>query len=208
MKLKENFNHTRADIKPSVLFARSDSDYKAFDCDVWDMERDAKNYAGSNPVIAHPPCRGWGRLRELAKPLPGEKELALFAIDVVRKNGGVLEHPAYSSLWKFADLPNPGCGMDLFGGWTLPIVQFWFGHRAMKATWLYIVGCGPMDLPDMPLVLGDAPRMIGSPSRRANGYRPRKGDQLWRQDVTDREKDATPIDLALWLLEVARRCAS
>lgn len=191
--------------KIAVLFARSDSDYKALDCDVWDIARDARNYAGSNPVIAHPPCRGWGRLRGLAKPLPGEKDLAILALDLVRRNGGVLEHPAHSTLWKVAGLPKPSEPADKFNGWTMPIVQFWFGHRAMKATWLYIVGCAPSELPAMPIKLGEAPRVICSPSRRKNGYRPRKGDPRWRPQVVDRELDATPIELCHWLITLARR---
>lgn len=184
-------------IRPVVLFARQDSDYKRLDCDVFDIDRDARNYTGSLPVVAHPPCRAWGRLRQFAKPRPDEKGLALFAVDVVRRVGGVLEHPAYSSLWAAAGLPRPGCKPDEFGGWTLPVVQFWFGHRAMKATWLYIVGASPADVPVIPLVLGDAPRVIAQSYKRKS---PR------RMEVTDREREATPPDFAKWLLALAKCC--
>jgi len=84
----------------SVLFARQDSIYKTLtDCDVWDIERDALKWPGGNPIIAHPPCRAWGSLRHFAKPRPGERELALWAVKQVRAEGGVLEHPARSLLW-------------------------------------------------------------------------------------------------------------
>jgi len=183
----------------TVLFARCDSDYKHLGCDVWDIERDARNYRGDAPVVAHPPCRAWGRLRTFAKPRPDEKELALFAVDVVRRVGGVLEHPAYSSLWPAAGLPRPGCAPDRFGGWTLPVVQFWFGHRAMKATWLYIVGVSPAGVPRIPLLLGDSPCVIAQNCKRKRPRRP---------EVTDREREATPPEFARWLLELASRCAS
>lgn len=48
----------------AVLFARADSNYKAIPgCELYDMERDARTYDGSCPVVAQPPCRAWGRLR-------------------------------------------------------------------------------------------------------------------------------------------------
>ena len=82
----------------SVLFARKDSIYKQFNVDVWDIDRDARLWPGGNACICHPPCRAWGKLKAFAKPRNDEKELALISIDFIRRNGGVLEHPAQSSL--------------------------------------------------------------------------------------------------------------
>jgi hypothetical protein len=127
----------------AVLFARADSTYKTLPgTDVWDIERDAKLWPGGAPVVAHPPCRAWGRLRKFAKPRKGERQLAIWSVRQVRRFGGVLEHPVGSLLWEKAGLPAPG-QIDAHGGWTLPIHQNWWGHRAEKATLLYIVGCGP-----------------------------------------------------------------
>lgn len=192
----------------SVLFARSDSFYKTInDCDVWDKGRDATKFTGASPVVAHPPCRAWGQLRKLANPLAGEKELALFAVDTVRKNGGVLEHPKKSTLWPAAGLPSPG-ERDKFGGWTLPVFQSWWGHKAEKATLLYIVGCEPSNIPDLPLLLGEAAFICGSPGRRGDGTRLHKGDLGWRPEITKAEREHTPPALAMWLVELAARCAT
>lgn len=181
----------------AVLFARADSNYKTLPgCDVWDFERNALNWPGGAPVIAHPPCRGWGRMRQFAQPREGEKELALWAVDQVRCFGGVLEHPEGSTLWGAAGLPAPG-KRDGFGGWTLGIHQHEFGHRAEKATFLYIVGCEPANLPEMPLRLDEPTHCI----RPTKSY-PRK------PSVTKAEREHTPPALAAWLCEVARRAGA
>ena len=193
----------------AVLFARRDSIYKTLPgCDVWDIERDARRWPGGCPVVAHPPCRAWGRLRHFAKPRPDEKDLAPWAVEQVRRYGGVLEHPSYSSLWPAMWLPNPGSGMDEFGGWTLPILQWWWGHRADKPTWLYIVGCQPSEIPDIPLRSGLAECVVVRPRRRKDGTRLRKGMAGWRPEITKAEREHTPPDLARWLVELASRCAA
>ena len=72
----------------AVLFARSDSIYKSMpECDVWDIERDARKWPGGAPVVAHPPCRAWGALRRFAKPRKNERLLATIALRQVRQYG-------------------------------------------------------------------------------------------------------------------------
>lgn len=166
----------------AVLYARRDSVYKQLGADVFDIDRDARTYFGPLPVVAHPPCRAWGRLRTFAKPRPDEKTLALHAVHAVRTWGGVLEHPASSSLWVAVGLPAPG-HRDEFGGLTYVVDQGWFGHRAPKRTWLYV--CGADSLPDLPFQLGDNLGRIASMGRR--------------------EREATPLDFARWLLDLAAR---
>ncbi|MGV1035364.1 MAG: hypothetical protein ACOYBP_09155 [Microbacteriaceae bacterium] len=184
----------------AALFVRSDSFYKSMPgVDCWDIERDARKWPGGSPVVAHPPCRAWGKLRAFAKPRHDEKELAFFAIEQVRRFGGVLEHPRGSSLWQVAGLPSPVAGMvDDFGGWTLPVFQCWFGHRAEKSTLLYIVGCVPRDLPAIPIRLGEASHVVGLWSGRDKGN--------WRKSITKAEREHTPPDFARWLVDVAARC--
>ena len=180
----------------SVLFARADSVYKTLPgCDVWDKDRNAMLCDDDWPVVAHPPCRAWGRLRTFANPEPGERNTARLAVALVRKNGGVLEHPQGSGLWADQWLPIPGA-RDQYGGWTLPISQMWWGHKAEKKTWLYIVGCDPRDVPPIPMRLGEATHVIQS--RKRHDYRPH---------VTKAEREHTPAELAEWLVELARRCS-
>jgi hypothetical protein len=179
----------------TVLFARADSNYKAMpNCDVWDIERDARNWSGCTPVVAHPPCRAWGRLRAFAKPRPDEKDLARWAVQQVRRCGGVLEHPASSTLWPDQNLPLPG-ERDAFGGWTLPVHQHWFGHRAEKATLLYIVGCEPAEIPSIPLRIDEPTHVVQS--RKRSGYRPH---------ITKAEREHTPPAFAAFLVELASLC--
>jgi len=101
----------------AVLFARDDSRYKELDgYDVYDINKDARTFCKKIPVIAHPPCRAWGMLSHMANPREGEKQLAYLALAQVRLNGGILEHPAGSRLWKEAPLPLAGGGrMNLVG---------------------------------------------------------------------------------------------
>jgi hypothetical protein len=91
-------------------------------------------------------------------------------------------------------MPQPG-SIDRFGGWTLPVHQFWWGHRAEKRTWLYINGIAPAQLPPIPLVLGEAPCIITT--RRKYRTKP---------ETSKPEREHTPRPFAEWLIEVARRC--
>lgn len=171
----------------SVLFARSDSCYFELADDVWDMTRDARRYTGPAPVVAHPPCRGWGRLRHWAKPRPDEKALALFAVDCVREYGGVLEHPYGSTLWPAAGLPKPGHGPDAWGGWTLLVDQGWWGHAAPKPTYLYIVGVTRVQVGELPVQL-----------HRAAGR---------TMELSPADRERTPVEFAKFLLHVASKAA-
>lgn len=180
----------------AILFARADSVYKTLPgCDVWDIERDARRWPGGGPAVAHPPCRAWGRLRQFAKPRPDEKALALLAVKRIRECGGVLEHPAESTLFADQGMPRPGEFPDAWGGWSMEIQQFHFGHRAEKATWLYVVGCDPDDLPPIPVREGKATHCV----RPTKSY-PRL------PSITKAEREHTPPALAAWLVEVARKC--
>lgn len=193
----------------TALFVRHDSVYKTLpDVDAWDADRDARNWPGGTPLVAHPPCAQWGTLSHMATVNPAEKVLALWSIDRIREFGGVLEHPVRSKLWNNGRLPGPG-ERDEFGGWSLPVSQRWWGHKAEKLTMLYIVGCKPSDVPPIPLVIGRAHYICagGAAANAREAKRRRQAAPEWRRpSVTKAEREHTPPAFAEWLIELARKC--
>jgi len=135
--------------KYAALFVRADSEYKEREnCDAWDAERNAVKYRGGLPVVCHPPCRKWGILAHMAhNATPWEKHYAHWSVAMIRRNGGVLEHPASSKVFGYL-VPDVGEMPDEWGGFTILIDQFDFGHVAHKNTKLYI--CGAKELPPLP----------------------------------------------------------
>ncbi len=177
----------------AVLFARKDSIYKAMpECDVYDIERNALTFPGGTPIVAHPPCRSWGRLKAFSKGDHKEKQLAIWAVRQIRKHGGVLEHPETSSLWKVLGLPL-GSQRDKWGGFTLSVDQSWFGHRARKRIWLYIVGIEPSQIPAYSMNFKPVEFWVSS-SQRA----------FQRPTISKAEREATPPDFARWLVALAK----
>ena len=187
-------------ITVAALFCRADSNYKSIPgVDVYDADRDARTYDGPHPVIAHPPCRGWGELRHMAKPRPDERNLARLSVALVREFGGVLEHPAKSDLWHAQKLPR-GDSVDQYGGRTVIVDQFWWGHLARKRTALYVVGCAPANLPVMPYAMGEAPMIC------CGGGHRRKRGAAQKPDLPKALREHTPPAFCAWLVELARRC--
>jgi hypothetical protein len=130
----------------------------------WLSDRDARSYAGPWPVVAHPPCGPWGRLRHLSKG--AGRDCGPRAVEQVRTFGGVLEHPEGSKLWEACGLPRPGEERDAHGGYTVEVAQVDWGHVARKRTWLYLVGVPRWALVTPP------PR---EPSHWVSGFRTSKG---------------------------------
>jgi hypothetical protein len=171
--------------KIPVLFVQKKSNYKTIDSfDCYDEDRDALTYVGDTPVIAHPPCRLFSRLRKLSTADNNEKLLAYFAVDLIRKNGGVLEHPMGSLLWKEKDLPLPG-NVDKYGGFTVQINQSWFGFPTPKQTYLYIVGIPYSHLPPCTIVFHPPLRSFAN--------------------LTKNQRSETPKPLIYWLEKIIYR---
>lgn len=122
--------------------------------DAWDETRDARNYNGPWPVVAHPPCNVWCQLAHMNQKRWGHKvgdDDGCFdhALRCVQQFGGVLEHPAYSYAWAAFGLPAPTAGCwkrDITGAWVSEVSQVAYGHRARKRTWLYAVCACPPSL--------------------------------------------------------------
>ena len=132
----------------SVLCTCERSAYAAIDgVECYGVDRDAYTFGGGGPVVAHPPCRAWGKLKRFSKADEREKALAPFCVEIVRRHGGVLEHPKGSSLWAHCQLPTPKAGgLDAYGGWTVEVDPYDWGFPAHKPTYLYIVGASPIDV--------------------------------------------------------------
>lgn len=133
--------------------------------DPWDETRDARQYCGPHPVVAHPPCQRWGKLwagqplwikRTGIRKIKGDDDGCFAAaLSAVRQWGGVLEHPEQSHAWAHFGLNKPPraggwIAADYLGGgrfgWTCCVEQGRYGHHARKPTWLYAVG---VDLPEL-----------------------------------------------------------
>ena len=179
----------------SILFTRKDSIYKTLGVDCWDIERDAMKFKGDNVVICHPPCRLFSRLRGLSTAPEKEKQLAYYSLELIRKNGGILEHPYPSLLWKEKKLPI-GNEIDEFGGYTVSVNQNWFGAKFLKKTLLYIVGVNKNDLPDIPLNFNAIEILISQSKKNSSAPYLRMN-----------KRDETPIIMAKWLIEVAETIA-
>lgn len=174
----------------------------------WDEARDARNYAGPWPVVAHPPCQLWGPFAPInfkrwggAHNLPAnDGGMFAHALACVRIFGGVLEHPAGSKAWRaFALLPPRATGWQLSGTreWVCEVWQSAYGHKAQKRTWLLYVG-------------SDAPEPCLSdhkPGTHQCGFHDQRGKERNKPTLGKREASETPIAFAEYLIRLARSAA-
>ena len=167
----------------TVLCAKKNSLYKQIPgVDVWDEDRDAYFFTGSNPVITHAPCAQWSRMKAFAKDNPDEKELAYFCLNKVLRNGGIFEHPASSSFFKEAGIERNIYSVD----------QSWWGFPARKRTYLFFHKCKPLAMPlanELPkYVLGINSKL--TPAQKAA-----------RKDMPKSQRATTVIPFAQWMID-------
>lgn len=178
----------RSDV--TALYVDAKGPYPELVADWWDETRNAKLYAGNRPVVAHPPCGPWSRLKFLCTkqdPACGPR-----AVEQVRAYGGVLEHPSNSGLFAHCGMPRPGELRDGYGGWTIRVEQVSWGHPCAKPTWLYLVGVESAAVASGLRTGGVATHRI------TNGPR---GRQLPRVPAT--KTHLSPPLFAEWLVELA-----
>lgn len=199
--------------------------------DLWPASRDARTYAGRAPIVAHPDCGAWSpSWAHACRKGPDVKALAPLAVEQVRTWGGVLEHPARSTLWDVEDLALPRplppellrpwyadppqgtivpaeTPRDAFGGFTVEVEACWWTTRDdpvywRKPTWLYFVGIDPAEV------------TAALPEPCAPTAFPR--DVGYRTDEPNRRRSAidvvssearrrTPLGMARWLVDLAAK---
>ena len=185
--------------------------------DPWDIERDARNYAGPHAVVAHPPCQRWGKFWA-GQPLwikrTGQRKVKgddggtfAAALTAVRKWGGVLEHPWQSHAWPHFGLnvpPREGgwVNADFEGGWTCCVEQGAYGHYARKPTLLYAVGC---DLPDLDWGKSEAQFPAWAVEKHGLAYCKRAGELAFKGGGTDNShRIGTPTEFRDLLIGMAQ----
>ena len=179
--------------------------------DPWDAERDARNYAGPHPVIAHPPCKRWGRYwsggpSAKTRCIKGDDGGCFaHALWAVRTFGGVIEHPEASHAWAWFGLrppPRGGWGpADDYGGATCQVEQGHYGHRARKKTWLLAYGC---DLPDLVWGPSKGERLDEGFHSKEERALARARGQMPRPRLNTQERLATPVEFRNVLLDLVR----
>lgn len=198
----------------AALFVETNGAYFSLpDVDPWDEQRDARLYDGSDPVVAHPPCKRWGRYwsggpsAKVRRRLGDDGGCFLHGLGAVIAHGGVLEHPEASHAFRVFGLGRPerraGWQQSPAGGWICCVEQGHYGHRARKATWLYAHGVERQALPELnwgpstgvrldPGFHSAAERRAATPEQRAV---PR---------LTAKERLATPTAFRDVLIRIAR----
>lgn len=203
--------------KVAALYVETNGCYFGLDgVEPWDEARDARNYAGPHPVVAHPPCQRWGRYSE-NHPTKGkiaetgdDDGCFAAALDAVRTFGGVIEHPKDSKAFvgheKSFNLGRPtphGWTRSQDGiGWICQVEQGHYGHFSRKATWLY---AAHVDLPT--LIWGPAEQRIHPVALAKHGYAKARRigmvAMVGGKDKT-RIRNATPPEFRDVLLAIAR----
>lgn len=190
----------------AALYIERSGPYDMFPLvDAWDKDRDARNYNGPHPVVAHPPCHLWGKFARINfKRWGGEhnrpgNDGGCFAkaLAAVRQFGGVLEHPAYTYAWAAHGLTAPsGIGWTQTAPteWVCEVWQSAYGHPARKRTWLFF--CGPV----VPFPL----RWERPDGTHQIGFHDQRGKARNKPTVSGKAASRTPVAFRDDLLRLAK----
>lgn len=170
--------------------------------DCWDKERDANNYKGPHPVVAHPPCNRWGLfwagnpLQERKRDFGDDGGSFSSAVSFVRKYGGVLEHPFTSYAFSEFGIKKPKALTGVWepaGDWqgfVCYVEQGSYGNETRKPTILYAnQRC------DLRII---SPTVVAGKNKLAAGKR-----DAWEK-TNKTARMATPEKLRNLLVELAR----
>lgn len=201
----------------AALFVETNGVYFGLpDVDPWDESRDARLYPGPHPVVAHPPCERWGRYwsggpnpRARRRELGNDGGCFAAALEAVRTWGGVLEHPEASHAWEAHGLRRPprfgGWVAAGDGSWTCCVEQGHYGHRARKATWLYVSYFDRDHLPELEWDVSRGQRLDEGFHSKAERDAARARGQRPLPRLSAAENLRTPIPFRDLLLSIARR---
>jgi hypothetical protein len=196
----------RSDEQIAALYVETNGCYFGLQgVDPWDEPRDARNYAGPHPVVAHPPCQLWGNFAFVNyKRWGGEhnrpgNDAGCFAsaLASVRAYGGILEHPAFSRAWEHYQLPRPKSRRwfsAVDGEWVCEVWQSAYGHKARKRTWLFYCG-------------DKAPQSMnwGRPeSTHQIGFHDQRGKDRNKPTISGKAASSTPTAFRDLLISIAR----
>lgn len=200
----------------AALFVERDGAYYGLaDVDPWDKERDARQYRGPHPVVAHPPCERWGRFWHGSTRKPHQFKKGddggcfAAALSAVREFGGVLDHPADSHAWAHFNLNAPHRGerwmpADWCGGVTCYVEQGFYGHFSRKPTWLYANVGGKL----LELRWGVGEQRLHPIALERHGYeKARRIGMMAMVGGKDKKRirDATPPEFRDLLISIARQ---
>lgn len=202
----------------AALYVLPDGPYAELDnVDPWPESRDARLYDGPHPVVAHPPCARWGRYwfggpsAKVRRTLGDDGGCFAAAVASVRRWGGVLEHPEASHAWKAFGIAHPPKAggwvrAGLFSpGYTCCVEQGHYGHRARKATWLYVVGVPFRELPTLIWGPSEGIRLDdGYHSAAERKAAKAAGTHQVGPRLSDRERRETPVPFRDVLIKIAR----
>ena len=197
----------------AALYVMQDGPYYGLDgVEPWGLpDRDARDYAGPWPVVAHPPCKRWGRYwsggpsAKVKRKLGDDDGCFSAALFAVRRWGGVIEHPEASHAWRCFGIIRPprGGGWVAAGdgiGWTCCVEQGHYGHRARKATWLYAAHVAV--LPS--LLWGRSAATVRLDSGFHTTEERRSSAREKRERMSGKELEATPLIFRDLLIGIAR----
>lgn len=192
----------------AALYVQPQGCYIGIDgVDPWPESRDARQYDGPWPVVAHPPCQLWGAMASVNYARWGGEHnrpgndggTFASALNSVCRWGGVLEHPAKTKAWAAHGLAKPLSGgwQRTSEGWVCEVWQSAYGHRANKATWLFYSGKTP------PFCL-NWDRPIGT---HQVGFHDQRGKASNKPTLSKAEANATPLAFRDELLRLAAHSA-